>query len=312
MEPQKVKSRVGRMWYMCTKILSAVFSRLLFALHGGIMVDIIVEYKEDEVYWCFLIGIVLLFIEMIVTLKMTKNGEWKWFSPMVFLYLCTIIPSIFVLELDGLDFRRNITNKTNDCDETPFKTRSKMVQVLEEVTILVLIVGRWLMPRGKMSRDQLAQLLLLYLALGADMMDILELMKEPTVKTNMTITVVGLCLFSWAIMQFTIVLTQTFSSLDIEVDGRFQSLSGVKNCVKFLFCTSEIWSVIISVGMQDGPFLVYRLYLVTREGVFNESMTFFICKNILSVLIQIYRLIAFVCHESRKRKKFKQLQINLE
>ncbi|KAG8569031.1 hypothetical protein GDO81_014237 [Engystomops pustulosus] len=231
---------------------------------------------------------------------------------MVFLYLCTIIPSIFVLELDGLDFRRNITNKTNDCDETPFKTRSKMVQVLEEVTILVLIVGRWLMPRGKMSRDQLAQLLLLYLALGADMMDILELMKEPTVKTNMTITVVGLCLFSWAIMQFTIVLTQTFSSLDIEVDGRFQSLSGVKNCVKFLFCTSEIWSVIISVGMQDGPFLVYRLYLVTREGVFNESMTFFICKNILSVLIQIYRLIAFVCHESRKRKKFKQLQINLE
>ncbi|XP_075135742.1 transmembrane protein 26-like [Leptodactylus fuscus] len=300
----------------CLKILAAICSRTLFALHGLLMVYVMVDIKKDDFYWSFLTGIVLLFIEMIVTLKMTKHGEWKWFSPMVFLYLCTVIPSIFVVEFDYLEIRMiiNDTNSTDsECTKDVIKELSSEAQSAEELTVLVLILGRWMMPRGKMSRDQLAQLLLLYLALGADMLDILELMKEPSVKTNQTITVVGLCLFSWAIMQFTLILTQTLSSSseDPEVGERGHSSSGVKNCVMTLCCTSEVWSVLITVLMQDGPFLVYRLYLVTREGVFNESMVFFICKNILSVIIQLYRVVVFVCNENRKRKKFKQLHINL-
>ncbi|KAM3920927.1 transmembrane protein 26-like [Leptodactylus fuscus] len=302
--------------YKCLKILAAICSRILFALHGLLMVYLMVELKQDDFYWSLLAGVVLLFVEMIVTLKMTKNGEWKWFSPMVFLYLCTVIPSIFVMELAYQEFRMNIDhiNITSlGCTEINCKEITTEVQGAEELTILVLILGRWMMPRGKMSRDQLAQLLLLYLALGADMLDILELMKEPSVKTNTTITVVGLCLFSWAIMQFTLILTQTLSSSseDPEVGERGYSSSGVKNCVMTLCCTSEVWSVLITVLMQDGPFLVYRLYLVTREGVFNESMVFFICKNILSVIIQLYRVVVFLCNENRKRKRFKETHINL-
>lgn len=299
----------------CMKIPAAIFSRLLFALHGAIMVRLVVMYTEDDNYWILVSGILLLFIEIIVTLKMTKHGEWKWFSPMVFLYLCTVIPSVFVMELFSLELRKNITNLTNpECTENDYKEYSTEVQGMEELTILVLIIGRWLMPRGKMNRDQLAQLLLLYLALGADILDILELIKEPSVKTNTTITVVGLCLFTWAVMQFTLILTQSMSSssLDTEVDGQFQSSSGVKNCILSLCCTSEVWSVMATVGMQDGPFLIYRLYLVTREGVFNESMVFFICKNILAVIIQVYRIVVFLCNENRKRKKFKEYHINLE
>ncbi|XP_040283491.1 transmembrane protein 26-like [Bufo bufo] len=299
----------------CMKILAAILSRLLYALHGGIMIFLTVFITNDFFYCTLFIGIVLLFIEMIVTLKMTKYGEWKWFSPMVFLYLCSVIPSIFVMELENLEVRMNITNVTHpECTDNNYTEYSKEVQSMEELTILVLIVGRWLMPRGKMTRDQLAQLLLIYLALGADMLDILELMKEPSVKTSTAITVVGLCLFTWAVMQFTLVLTQTFpvSSPDKEDEVRFHSSSEIKNCMRSLCCTSEVWNVIIMVGMQDGPFLIYRLYLVTMEGVFNDSMTFFICKNILSVIIQIYRIIVFLCDENHKRKKFKQSHMNLE
>ncbi|XP_075697065.1 transmembrane protein 26-like [Rhinoderma darwinii] len=299
----------------CLKILAAIFSRLLFALHGAIMVILVIIYMEDNTYWILSIGILLLFLEIIVTLKMTKNGEWKWFSPMVFLYLCTIIPSIFVMELNNLEYKRNLTNLSNaECTESLYHEISTDVQSAEELTILVLIIGRWLMPRGKMNRDQLAQLLLTYLALGADILDILELMKEPSVKTNRTITVVGLCLFTWAVMQFTLVLTQTLptSSSHTEVDQQTHSSSGVKNCILSLCCTSEVWSIMVTVGMQDGPFLIYRLYLVTREGVFNDSMTFFICKNILSVIIQVYRVVVYLCNEHCKRNKCKQSHINLE
>ncbi|KAM3921485.1 transmembrane protein 26-like [Leptodactylus fuscus] len=299
----------------CTKILAAIFSRLLFALHGAGLVGLIVEQTRDNFYSILLTGVLLLVIEMIVTLKMTRNGEWKWFSPMVFLYLCTIIPSVFVMELAYLEIRRNatITNQTNaECTEDVSQKFSKQIQGLEELIVLVVILGRWMMPRGKMTREQLAQLLLMYLALGADMMDILELIKEPSVKTNKSITVVGLCLFSWAMMQFTLVLTQTMSSMKAELDEQYRSSSEVQSCRRSLFCTDEVWNVIIAVGMQDGPFLVYRLYLVTREGVFNESMTFFISKNILSVAIQIYSLVVFLCKESCKRKKVNQLHVNLE
>ncbi|XP_073511360.1 transmembrane protein 26-like isoform X2 [Phyllobates terribilis] len=281
------------------KILSATFSRLFFAIHGSITVGTLVILKHDFTYVCFLIGICLLSVEMFVTLRKTENGEWTWFSPMVFLYLCTIIPTIFVMELEYLNCRMNKTETNTD-------TMSRYIQIEEELTILVLIIGRWLMPRGKMSRDQLAQLLLMYLALGADILDILGLMKEQSEKNNETVTVVGLCLFSWAIMQFTLVLTQTVSSASLETDGGEQShsLSGVKNCILSLCSTTEVWDVLIAVGMQDLPFLIYRLYLVTRKGVFNESMIFFISKNILSVIIQVYRIVVFVCNENTKIKTF--------
>ncbi|CAJ0959627.1 unnamed protein product, partial [Ranitomeya imitator] len=242
---------------------------------------------------------------------------------MVFLYLCSIIPSIFVIELEYLSCRMNntetnisvMTDTQRFCKENltadvlishQTDKLSRYIQIEEELTILVLIIGRWLMPRGKMSRDQLAQLLLMYLALGADILDILELMKEPSVETNETITVVGLCLFSWAIMQFTLVLTQTVSCSSLETDDseQLRSSSGVKNCILSLCYTTEVWDVLIAVGMQDGPFLIYRLYLVTRKGVFNDSMMFFISKNILSVIIQVYRLGVFIYNESSKTKSF--------
>ncbi|XP_066428798.1 transmembrane protein 26-like [Eleutherodactylus coqui] len=298
----------------CRKILGAIFSRLFFVLHGTIMVGVAVAFTKDKTYLILLSGIVLLFIEMIVTLKMTRHGEWKWFSPMVFLYLCSIIPSIFVMELKSLEFRKNITNLTNsECKESDYKELSTVIQCVEELTILVLILGRWMMPRGNMSRDQLAQLLLIYLALGADILDILELMKEPSIKTNTAVIVVGLCLFTLAVLQFTIVLTQTSSYSPPETEDTEQSWasSKVKNCILHC-CSSDVTQMMTSVVMQDGPFLIYRLYLVTREDVFNESMLFFICKNILAVIIQVYRAVVFICDENKKRKKLKQAHVNLE
>ena len=36
--------------------------------------------------------------------------------------------------------------------------------------ILLIIVGRWLLPRGELTRDQLSSLLLVYVANAADIM----------------------------------------------------------------------------------------------------------------------------------------------
>lgn len=173
--------------------------------------------------------------------------------------------------------------------------------------ILVLVIGRWLMPKGEMSRDQLSELLLIYIGLGADILDILLLIKEPSVDTNWIVAIVSLCLFTWATLQFTLVLTQTDSSPTQEVhnEDETQSPPDVKKGCSVSCYTKEIWSLLITVGMQDGPFLIFRLYLAIKESVLNEMMIFFICKNILTVSLEIYRIVVVNCaNASLKKKKY--------
>lgn len=40
--------------------------------------------------------------------------------------------------------------------------------------MVILIVGRWLLPKGELTRDQLSQLLLVYIGMAADIIEIFE------------------------------------------------------------------------------------------------------------------------------------------
>uniref|UniRef100_A0A3B1ILG5 Transmembrane protein 26a n=1 Tax=Astyanax mexicanus TaxID=7994 RepID=A0A3B1ILG5_ASTMX len=160
---------------------------------------------------------------------------------------------------------------------------------LEQTMLIVLVLGRWLMPKGDMSRDQLSQLLMVYVGLGADILDIFDTFKEPEVKTKRIVIIVGLSLFSWALMQFPLVLTQTSPTTPAQAETQHPA-DGDRTGTSTSCCSSEVWSLLLTVGLQDGPFLVYRLYLMIRENVLNQLMIFFTCKNILIVLLELYRI----------------------
>lgn len=170
---------------------------------------------------------------------------------------------------------------------------------LEQTMLIVLVLGRWLMPKGDMSRDQLSQLLMVYVGLGADILDIFDTFKEPEVKTNRAVVIIGLALFSWALMQFPLVLTQTQPPKGEPLQ---RSSGGLSCCpgapsVSTTCCSSEVWSLLLTVGLQDGPFLLYRLYLMVQEQVLNQLMIFFTCKNILIVLLELYRIFVMQCKQ---------------
>lgn len=59
-------------------VLLALLSRFLFAVHGVVTVWRVVAVKEEPLYWLLLMGVALLGVEMAVTLKCTRNAEWKW------------------------------------------------------------------------------------------------------------------------------------------------------------------------------------------------------------------------------------------
>ncbi|XP_072537310.1 transmembrane protein 26 [Salminus brasiliensis] len=282
-------------------ILLALLSRFLFAVHGIVTVWRVVAVKGEPCYWLLLMGVALLGVEMAVTIKCTRNAEWKWFSPMVFLYLSTVIPSIWFLELNLLQSKLPINSSSPDLhllSHIPIAAGlaeldpENWAAGLEQTMLIVLVLGRWLMPKGDMSRDQLSQLLMVYVGLGADILDIFDTFKEPEVKTNRAVIIVGLSLFSWALMQFPLVLTQTSPPKPIGEAQRTKD----RTRPEFLpwmsssCCSSEVWSLLLTVGLQDGPFLVYRLYLMIRENVLNQLMIFFTCKNILIVMLELYRI----------------------
>lgn len=53
--------------------------------------------------------------------------------------------------------------------------------MLEQLLLVILVVGRWLLPKGELSRDELSQLLLIYVGTAADIAELFETFKEPNV-----------------------------------------------------------------------------------------------------------------------------------
>ena len=48
---------------------------------------------------------------------------------------------------------------------------AQWVVMIEQLVLFVLILGRWMLPKGDISRDELSQLLLVYIGMAADIIE---------------------------------------------------------------------------------------------------------------------------------------------
>jgi hypothetical protein len=54
-----------------------------------------------------------------------------------------------------------------------------------EISLLILVImGRWFLPKGNISRSTLSQLLLVYMSLASDIVDLLSLLNEAPVQES--------------------------------------------------------------------------------------------------------------------------------
>ncbi|MED6294662.1 hypothetical protein CHARACLAT_023421, partial [Characodon lateralis] len=95
--------------------LCAIITRALFILVSLVAVWRVVGVKENYYYWLLTFLFLPLVVEMIITLRKRKGQDYKWFSPTMFLFLISIIPSIWILELHhqqnkALDYKCNRLN----------------------------------------------------------------------------------------------------------------------------------------------------------------------------------------------------------
>ena len=72
-----------------------------------------------------------------------------------------------------------------------------------EISLLILVIlGRWFSPKGNISRSTLSQLLLVYMSLASDIVDLLSLLNETQVQESKVMHLFTLAIFSWSLFQF--------------------------------------------------------------------------------------------------------------
>uniref|UniRef100_A0A1A9UFP5 Transmembrane protein 26 n=1 Tax=Glossina austeni TaxID=7395 RepID=A0A1A9UFP5_GLOAU len=285
--------------------IKATLTRLIFGAHSAIAIWQVVYTTDEIIYWSLGAPLLLLLTEGIFTIFVKKTQEWRWFCPSVFLYLASIVPAIWLLELNKvqrrLEDKRNPNNATitaaldkrnsdtNNATIIPAVratgiNESTWITVIEQFLMLILIVGRWMLPKGDLTRDQLSQLLLVYIGTAADIIEFFDSYKDDTIAQIKLLVYLTLGIWSWSLLQFTIVLSATRSRRPRGGGGSHQrsSESNQADCC----CGIDVWGIVLNVILQDAPFLTFR-------------------KNSLVILLQLYRLYVVNAEYWEKRRELK-------
>ncbi|EAT43783.1 AAEL004794-PA, partial [Aedes aegypti] len=311
--------------------IKAIITRIIFSAHGFIAIWQVTQNKKDPLYWCLCVPIGVLFVEGIFTLAIKKNQEWRWFCPSVFIYLSTIVPAIWLLELDKLEkrtlFQDQVLNETINFAATvgkDLKDLNKMlgvkiqlpeiqlnadtwVTLIEQFLMLVLIIGRWMLPKGDLTRDQLSQLLLVYIGTAADIIEFFDSFKDSKIANEPVLVLLTLSIWSWSLLQFTIVLSATRARKPRGGGSAASQREEDTHCCNMSCCNIDVWGIALNILLQDAPFLTFRLLIIIHYKIITYMNIFFTCKNTLVILLQLYRL--YVVHsENRKMAMKKQLQ----
>ncbi|ESO88818.1 hypothetical protein LOTGIDRAFT_125533, partial [Lottia gigantea] len=309
-------------------IFRALLVRMLFAAHGLIAIWRMFMVIGETWCWYLTAALGLLLVETMVTLCVKKGKEWKWFCPSVFLYLGSVVPAIWFLELHEMETRINLRNNVNvtvnNSNQTaedlrvqiegvgnnwviniPLELTSDLwLRVIEQFLLLMLIIGRWMLPKGSLTHDQLSQLLLVYVGTAADIVEFYEAFSEEKVTYNRFLCYIILGIWTTSLLQFSLVLTATRARQDQSGVPRpipLEIQDNVSTC-----CNPEIYGIVISIMLQDLPFLVVRLLLIFRYKVVSYTNFFFTSKNTLVIILLMYRLIVIETSAAKASGKSRQ------
>ncbi|KAG9341808.1 hypothetical protein JZ751_018530 [Albula glossodonta] len=273
---------------MLIKFVCALLTRLLFIILSLIGVYRVKHVKNENLFWLLSILCIPLVVEMIVTLTRRQGKGYKWVSPAILLFLVSIIPTMWILELqhqeDKSEEQRNkATGKlmSGVCSEF-------WILGLHQALLILLILGKWVLPRGGgVTRDELSQLLLIFVGTAADILEFTSETLSDIKEEDTKFVYIILVVWTWSMLQFPLHLAVVSSN----PEDHSQASVIVRR-------STDIWGIVESLLFQDGPFLAVRLAVIIHHHVFNQMMAFFAIKNFLVVVLNLYRL-GIICHDSR-------------
>ncbi|XP_002126839.2 transmembrane protein 26 [Ciona intestinalis] len=217
-----------------SRIVKSILSRSLYALYSFIAVWRVTEALNETIYWLLLFTLCPLALETIHSVLIRKGNEMKWMTPSVLFYLLCGIPCIWLLEVKLLSDRLTNLSPTNtssiESSSSVLGSSSSSIGItidlddegwtlaLEQILIFVLVIGKWIAPKGELSRNELSQLLLVNIAAGADIIELLEVFGETKVSQNAELVYLVMAIWTWSLLQFCLVLTASKDLPDLDDD----------------------------------------------------------------------------------------------
>uniref|UniRef100_A0A672JNW5 Transmembrane protein 26a n=1 Tax=Salarias fasciatus TaxID=181472 RepID=A0A672JNW5_SALFA len=274
---------------MCN-FVSAIITRALFILAALYMIFEVAKKMQDANFWYLTFLFLPLVAEMIVTLKNRKGKDYKWFSPPIFLFLVSIIPSFWILDyikeswLVLPKIRLSVYSLSLQSYDRMLSFCYKDESLADyQVLLVLLILGKWLLPLGGgITKEELSQLLLNFVGTAAD---ILEYLNDVFLHTFLMQTV-----WTWSMLQFPLHLSGQWAC---------QPCTRPPDVSLWSKHSTDIWSIMEALFIQNGPFLVIRIIVMIYSKSVNEMTIFFAIKNFLVVILSLYRLI-IICYNFRQ------------
>uniref|UniRef100_A0A3B3C3K0 Transmembrane protein 26b n=1 Tax=Oryzias melastigma TaxID=30732 RepID=A0A3B3C3K0_ORYME len=280
---------------MFSRFISAVVTRSLFILVSLLAVWRVVGVTGNKLYYLLTILYLPLVVEMVLTLKKRHGSDYKWFSPAVFFFLVSIIPSIWILELHyhshlsesqkclHLDSADDFKKLWKNSRYLSLVCNKDWTLALHQIMIILLILGKWLLPAaGELNRDRLSQLLLVFVGTAADILEFVAETLGDIQDSSLTMVCIILSVWTWSMLQFPLHLsgTNTLTSSEDVTDQPDQAS---------VYLSINIWSTLEALFIQDGPFLVVRLSVMFHFKLVHQMLIFFAIKNFLVVILNVYR-----------------------
>jgi hypothetical protein len=171
---------------------------------------------------------------------------------------------------------------------------------LELSLLLLIIVGRWVLPKGATTRSNLSQLLLVYMSIASDIVDLLTIFNEEQVLFSQRMLLATLIVLSWSLLQFaTNIAATSKNQRPTHVDSYRQAMKKRRRRGMFILYPmqrlfeNDAWYLYeINLMSCSAIQLALRLVAVIKFDVRSYSTLFFTCKNGIILFLQFYRLIA--------------------
>uniref|UniRef100_A0A1I8HTG8 Transmembrane protein 26 n=1 Tax=Macrostomum lignano TaxID=282301 RepID=A0A1I8HTG8_9PLAT len=273
-------------------------------LHGVLCVFQTNPFQKSSLNFVFALPLAVLPVEGVMTWKVLRGKEWKWVCPCVILYLVAVIPPVWIAEFDLVIIYRVLNgSEATDASEDAaflighgrrnlsahpeksllgidtglsFKEETRIL--MEEILLLVLIIGRWILPRQQISKEQKSALLIGYIGMSADILELYEYFKDDRLKTNQTIITILLSVWTSAMLQFVFVFTAR------------RVVGGNPSSFGSLLVNTDMWAIVCNLLLQDALFLAVRFYLLVKYAIVSETSVFFLVKNSLLTVLILHRI----------------------
>ena len=272
----------------------------------GLSIYVLYTIKaRTQFYFIPLFGTILFVVEAVLSFLCFRCREYfRGFSVLVFVYSITIIGSIWVLELHRInELKKDAWKIIPITFQNPFIRLNEMPgpwmkpqeilqnfkyiwsQIEIQVYLFLLLVLRALLPKQEtISYFGKSDLLFKYFATGMDLLDFIDLLTYPQLYTNTHLVYGTLSVWSISCLQFVIYVPE------VDTDRVKELHSFLTNSLLVTF-------------LMDIPFFIVRIYAIFACGKHDYTSYFFLCKNLVLILLQIARMQAIVLEGKDHRKK---------